>query len=60
MQERNDPYIEKMAIVGDKRWEDLALMFAAKGLGPFPIRPAGPSRRENRTCGSPGRVCRAF
>jgi hypothetical protein len=37
MQERNDPYIEKMAIVGEKRWEDLALMFTAKGLRPFPI-----------------------
>jgi SpoIIAA-like len=37
MQEQNDPYIEKMAIVGDRRWEDLALMFTAKGLRPFPI-----------------------
>jgi len=36
-QERNDPYIEKMAIVGDKQWQDLALMFTAKGLRPFPI-----------------------
>lgn len=36
-QEQNDPYIEKMAIVGDTRWEDLALIFVAKGLRRFPI-----------------------
>jgi hypothetical protein len=33
----NDPYIRKMAIVGEKRWEDLTLIFAAKWLRPFPI-----------------------
>lgn len=32
-----DPFIEKMAIVGDRRWEDLALIFAAKDLRRFPI-----------------------
>ena len=32
-----DAQIEKMAIVGDKKWEDLALMFASKGLRSFPI-----------------------
>jgi hypothetical protein len=32
-----DAQIEKMAIVGDKKWEDLALIFAAKGLRRFPI-----------------------
>ena len=26
-----------MAIVGDTRWEDLALIFVAKGLRGFPI-----------------------
>ena len=36
-QEEFDPCIEKMAIVGDKRWEDLALIFVAKGLRSFPI-----------------------
>ena len=36
-QERNDPHIERMAIVGDEEWRDLALMFTAKGLRPFPI-----------------------
>jgi len=33
----HDAQIEKMAIVGDKKWEDLALIFAAKGLRKFPI-----------------------
>ena len=32
-----DPHIEKMAIVGEKKWEELALIFAAKGLRDFPI-----------------------
>jgi len=32
-----DAQIEKMAIVGDKKWEDLALLFASKGLRSFPI-----------------------
>jgi hypothetical protein len=36
-QEEFDPCIEKMAIVGDTRWEDLALIFVAKGLRSFPI-----------------------
>jgi hypothetical protein len=26
-----------MAIVGEKKWEDLTLMFVAKGLRSFPI-----------------------
>jgi len=36
-QEAFDPCIEKMAIVGDTRWEDLTLIFVAKGLRSFPI-----------------------
>lgn len=36
-QEKYDPSIEKMAIVGDQRWEDLALIFTGKGLRRFPI-----------------------
>jgi len=35
--ERNDQYIDKFAIVGDKKWEDLVLAFTLKGLRPFPI-----------------------
>ena len=36
-QMENDPFIEKMAIVGEKKWEDLALIFAAQGLRKFPV-----------------------
>jgi hypothetical protein len=36
-QNKNDRYIERMAIVGDEQWKDLALMFTAKGFRPFPI-----------------------
>ena len=36
-QDRFDPHIGRMAIVGDKQWEDLALLFSAKGLRGFPI-----------------------
>src|SRR5688572_25577699 len=37
VQSENDARIEKMAIVGERRWEELALIFTAKGLRPFPI-----------------------
>jgi hypothetical protein len=37
LQEENDQHIEKMAIVGDRKWEDHALIFTAKDLRPFPI-----------------------
>jgi hypothetical protein len=33
----HDKHIEKMAIVGDKKWEALALLFTSKGLRRFPI-----------------------
>ena len=33
----NDAGIERMAIVGDRKWEDLATLFTAKGLRSFPI-----------------------
>lgn len=36
-QAQYDRCIEKMAIVGDAKWQDLALGFTAKGLRPFPI-----------------------
>lgn len=35
--ERNDSYIEKLAIFGDDRWHDLIYAFTAKGLRPVPI-----------------------
>ena len=36
-QVEHDAHIERMAIVGAKKWEDLALIFTAKGLRKFPI-----------------------
>lgn len=33
-----DAQVERMAIVGDRRWEESALMFSAEGLRQFPIR----------------------
>lgn len=33
----HDPLIQGMALVADVRWEQLALLFTAKGLRPFPI-----------------------
>jgi hypothetical protein len=36
-QAENDPFIEKIAIVGDKKWEDLALLFTGKGIRRVPI-----------------------
>jgi hypothetical protein len=35
--ERNDPYIKKMAIVGEEKWRDMAYLFTLKGLRPLPI-----------------------
>ncbi len=35
--DRNDRYIEKMAIVGDSQWRDLVYAFTLKGLRPVPI-----------------------
>jgi SpoIIAA-like len=36
-QSENDARIAKLAIVGDRKWEELALMFTAQGLRDFPI-----------------------
>jgi hypothetical protein len=33
----NDPYIRKIAIVGDKKWEELTLLFTAQTTRTFPI-----------------------
>lgn len=32
-----DPFIEKIAIVGDQQWADLALLFVGKGVRCVPI-----------------------
>ena len=37
-QSDQDVHIERMAIVGERQWEELALLFTAKGLRTFPIR----------------------
>lgn len=36
-QEAADPLIRKMAIIGEKEWENLPMAFTAKGIRPFPI-----------------------
>ncbi|MCW5551389.1 MAG: STAS/SEC14 domain-containing protein [Verrucomicrobiae bacterium] len=44
LQAESDPFIKKMAIVGEQKWEDLAVLFAAKGFRQFPVEyfpPAG-------------------
>lgn len=35
--DRIDPYINKMAIVGDEKWQDLVEVFTLKGLRSIPI-----------------------
>lgn len=44
-----DPLIRKMAIIGEKQWEHMALAFAAKGHRPFPVEffPTGHLREAN-------------
>lgn len=41
-QQENDAFIERMALVGDKKWEELAEAFVGKGLRDFPIDYFGP------------------
>ncbi len=38
IQAEHDHDIEKMAIAGDAKWKDLALVFTAQGLRKFPVR----------------------
>jgi hypothetical protein len=40
----HDASIERMAIVGDRKWEDLALIFTQKGLRKFPIEFFAPEK----------------
>jgi hypothetical protein len=48
-QTQADPLIRKMAIIGEKQWESMALAFTAKGHRPFPIEffEAGHLREAN-------------
>jgi hypothetical protein len=34
----HDASIERMAIVGEPRWQEMTLLFTAAGMRPFPIR----------------------
>lgn len=45
-QMKHDAQIEKMAIVGERKWEDLALIFTAKGLRQFPIEYFAPAEQD--------------
>ena len=36
-QAQADPLIRKMAIIGEKQWEEMATTFTGKGYRPFPI-----------------------
>jgi SpoIIAA-like len=41
-QQENDAHIERMALVGEEKWEELAEAFVGKGLRDFPIEYFGP------------------
>jgi len=43
-QSEHDAHIARMAIVGERKWEELALLFTAKGLRKFPIRYFSPAQ----------------
>jgi len=43
-QSEHDVHIERMAIVGERQWEELALLFTAKGLRKFPIQYFSPEQ----------------
>lgn len=45
-QERNDPFIGKMAIVCEPEWRDLVSMFTLKGMRKFPIEIFTPGKEE--------------
>ena len=42
-QAQYDPFIEKIAIVGDRKWEDLTLLFTSKGIRRVPIEYFAPN-----------------
>jgi hypothetical protein len=37
MTDRIDPYLKKMAVVGEEKWQDKIEVFTLKGLRPVPI-----------------------
>lgn len=46
VQSEIDAGIAKMAIVGERKWADLALLFTAKGLRTFPIEYFEPAQLD--------------
>lgn len=44
--DKNDVYLQKMAIVGDEKWRDLVTLFTLKGLRPVPIEYFDSSEEE--------------
>ncbi len=45
-QAENDSLIGRLAIVGEKQWEDLALIFASKGFRKFPVEYFPPTEQS--------------
>lgn len=45
-QEKSDPYIKKMALVGEHKWEELALMSVSAGFRSFPVEYFQPNELE--------------
>ena len=43
-QSEQDAHIERMAIVGERKWEELTLLFTAKGLRTFSIQYFDPAQ----------------
>lgn len=43
----NDQYIKKVAVVVDKKWEDMVNMFIGKGLREFPVECFQPSEKND-------------
>jgi hypothetical protein len=41
-----DPQVKKLAVVGDRKWEDLVLIFLGQGLRRFPIEYFEPHEME--------------
>jgi hypothetical protein len=44
--EQADPHMNKLAIVGDEKWRDLAEVFTLKGLRPVPIEYFTPDKEQ--------------
>jgi len=44
-QAKLDPHIERMAIVAEKQWEDLVILFAGKDLRRFPVEYFPPAQQ---------------